>query len=252
MRYLSLTLGLAATLLAGAANAQEVIKAFGPGGPAPAMKDAATAFSAKAKVKVEVVAGPTGEWLDKAKAEGDLIFSGSEVMMSDFVTAMAGQIAESTITPLYLRPSAILVRPGNPKGIKDFSDLLARDVKVLVVNGAGQQGLWEDMVGRSGDIAKVRTLRSKIVAFATNSAAARKTWTERPEIDAWIIWNIWQVANPAIADVVEVEPEYRIYRDTGIGLTVRGQEKSAAKAFVAFLQSPEGAAIFRKWGWVTK
>ena len=190
------------------------------------------------------------EWLDKAKGEGDLIFSGSEVMMSDFVSAMGGQIAETTITPLYLRPSAILVRPGNPKGIKGFTDLLARDLKVLVVNGAGQQGLWEDMVGRSGDIGRVRTFRSKIVAFAPNSAAGRKTWTEQPDIDAWIIWNIWQVANPSIADVVEVEPEYRIYRDTGIGLTVRGQEKSTAKAFVNFLQSPEGAAIFRKWGWV--
>jgi rhodanese-related sulfurtransferase len=44
----------------------------------------------------------------------------------------------------------------------------------------------------------------------------------------------------------------RTLKETGIGLTVRGQEKSAAKAFVAFLQSPEGATIFRKWGWVTK
>jgi accessory colonization factor AcfC len=251
MRYLSLTLGLAASLLAGSANAQETIRAFGPGGPAPAMKEAAAAFGAKANVKVDVVAGPTGEWLDKAKAEGDLIFSGSEVMMSDFIAAMAGQIAEVTVIPLYLRPSAILVRPGNPKAIRGFSDLLARDLKVLVVNGAGQQGLWEDMVGRSGEIAKVRTLRSKIVAFAPNSAAARKTWTERPDIDAWIIWNIWQVANPSIADLVEVEPEYRIYRDTGIALTVRGQDKGAAKAFVSFLHSPDGAAIFRKWGWVT-
>lgn len=252
MKRLILAISIVVGLLAGPAHAQETIRAFGPGGPAPAMKEAATAFGAKENVKVEIVAGPTGEWLDRAKAEGDLIFSGSEVMMSEFVTAMGGQIAEATITPLYLRPSAILVRPGNPKGIKGLSDLLARDLKVLVVNGAGQQGLWEDMVGRSGDIGKVRALRSRIVAFASNSAAARKTWTERPEIDAWIIWNIWQVANPSIADLIEVEPEYRIYRDTGIGLTLRGQEKSVAKAFITFLQSSEGAAIFRKWGWVTE
>ena len=171
--------------------------------------------------------------------------------MSDFVGAMSGEIVESTIVPLYLRPSSILVRPGNPKAIRGFADLLARDLKVLVVNGAGQQGLWEDMAGRTGEIGKVRAFRSKIAAFAPNSAAARKTWTERPEIDAWIIWNIWQVANPSIADLVEVEPEFRMYRDTGIGLTKKGQGKDAAKAFVAFLQSPEGAAIFRKWGWVT-
>jgi accessory colonization factor AcfC len=251
MKRLTFVVSVLFGLLAGGAYAQETIKAFGPGGPAPAMKEAAAVFGAKENVKVEIVAGPTGEWLDKAKAESDLIFSGSEVMMTDFVAAMSGQIVDATITPLYLRPSAILVRPSNPKGIKGFSDLLTRDLKVIVVNGAGQQGLWEDMVGRSGDIARVRALRSRIVAFAPNSAAARKVWTERPEIDAWIIWNIWQVANPSIADLVEVEPEYRIYRDTGIGLTMRGQGKIAAKAFVTFLQSPEGAAIFRKWGWVT-
>ena len=32
---------------------------------------------------------------------------------------------------LYLRPVAILVRPGNPKGIRGFRDLLAPGVKVL-------------------------------------------------------------------------------------------------------------------------
>ena len=251
MSRITLVVGLTGSLLlATAAIAQDTIKAFGPGGPAPAMKEAAEAFGAKARVKVEIVAGPMGEWLEKAKAEGDLIFSGSEVMMTDFVSAMGGQIVETTIAPLYLRPSAILVRPGNPKAIKGLSDLLTRDLKVLVVNGAGQQGLWEDMAGRSGDIENVKKLRSKIVGFAPNSAVARKSWTERPEIDAWIIWNIWQVANPSIADAVEVEPEYRIYRDTGIGLTIRGQNKEHAKAFVTFLQSREGAAIFRKWGWI--
>nr|HAQ94611.1 ABC transporter substrate-binding protein [Afipia sp.] len=122
----------------------------------------------------------------------------------------------------------------------------------LVVNGAGQQGLWEDMAGRTGEIAKVKALRAKIVAFAPNSAAARQTWTERPDIDAWIIWTIWQVSNPSLADLVEVEPEYRIYRDTGVGLTRRGQGNPAAKEFVAYLRSPEGAAIFRKWGWIAR
>ena len=36
--------------------------------------------------------------------------------------------------------SSIAIEPGNPKTIKGFADLLGRDLKVLVVNGAGQQG----------------------------------------------------------------------------------------------------------------
>lgn len=171
-------------------------------------------------------------------------------MMTDFASAMGGQLVEQTIVPLYLRPAAILVRPGNPRQIKGLADLVDRDLKVLVVNGAGQQGLWEDMAGRTGDIAKVRRLRSKIVAFAANSAIARKAWIDRPDIDAWIILTIWQKSNPSLADLIEVEPEYRVYRDTGIGLTGRRQEKAPAKASVTFLQSPEARAIFRKWGWI--
>jgi accessory colonization factor AcfC len=232
------------------ASAEPTVRVFGPGGPAPAMKEAAETFSKTSTAKVDVVAGPTNAWLETARAEGDVIYSGSEVMMTDFVTAMGGQIAEETIAPLYLRPAAVLVRPGNPKGIGGLADLFSRDLKVLVVSGAGQQGLWEDMAGRTGDLSKVRALRSKIVAFATNSAAARQTWIERPDIDAWIIWTIWQVANPSLADLVEVESEYRIYRDAGVGLTRRGLGNAAAKEFMAFLQSPVGAAIFRKWGWI--
>jgi accessory colonization factor AcfC len=105
------------------------------------------------------------------------------------------------------------------------------------------------MAGRKGDIETVRSIRNNIVSYAANSATARQTWTSRPEIDVWLIWNIWQVSNASLADVVPLEPDYVIYRDTGVGLTVQGAAKPAAKQFVEFLRSSEGARIFKKWGW---
>jgi len=105
------------------------------------------------------------------------------------------------------------------------------------------------VAGRKGSVDTVRKFRSNIVAYAKNSAEARTTWTSKPEIDVWLIWNIWQVANPKLADMVPVEPDYAIFRDTGVGLTVQGTAKPAAKQFVMFLQSKEGARIFKKWGW---
>ena len=65
-----------------------------------------------------------------------------------------------------------------------------------------------------------------------------------------LLWTIWQVANPTLADVVEVEPDLRIYRDTGIALTKRGQMRPEAKRLVEFLASAEGQRIFVKWGWM--
>ncbi len=231
------------------AHAQEVIRAYGPGGPLPAMREAAEAFGKAAGVKVEVTAGPTPQWLDKAKTDADIIFSGAEYMMTDFIKAMDGRIDESTVKSLYLRPSAILVRPGNPKKIAGFEDLLAPGVKVLVVQGAGQTALWEDMAGRKGDIRTVRALRQNITVYAANSAEARKAWVEKTDLDVWLIWNIWQVANKDLADLVAVSPEYTIYRDSGIALTQQGKTKDAARKFVDFVQSPDGAKIFGKWGW---
>ena len=68
-------------------------------------------------------------------------------------------------------------------------------------------------------------------------------------VDAWLIWNIWEVANPRLAQVVPMDEAFRIYRDTAVVLTHKGSSEPQAKAFVEFLQSPEGAKIFAKWGW---
>lgn len=234
-----------------ASLAQEILYAYGPGGPAPAMKEAAAAFEKTSGVKVEVTAGPTPQWLDKAKTNADVVFSGSETMMTDYVYALDGQLSHQKVIPLYLRPLAILVRPGNPKHVSGVNDLFEPGLKVLVVNGAGQNGVWEDMAGRKGDIKTVAALRSNIVGYAKNSAEAKKTWTENKDIDVWLIWNIWQVANPQLADVVPISPDYAIYRDSGVAITTRAENKPAAKAFVSFLQSAAGAKIFAKWGWKT-
>jgi len=231
--------------------AEETLLVYGPGGPYPAMKEAAEAFGNLQNVKVEVVAGPTNQWIEKAKKDADIIYSGAEYMMTDFIFAMEGGIDESTVTPLYLRPSSILVRPGNPKKIRDFPDLLKPGMRLLVVNGAGQAGLWEDIAGKDGDIEAVKTFRKNIIAYAPNSGAAKKVWTENKDIDAWFIWNIWQVANRDLADLVPMSKPYVLYRDCGIALTKQGKGKELAKKFYEFVQSKDVARIFAKWGWTT-
>lgn len=225
------------------------LRMYGPGGPAPAMKEAAKAFEEKSGVRVLVTAGPTDQWLAKAKKNADLIFSGSENMMTSFIRAMGGAILEGTVRPIYIRPATILVRPGNPKGISGVRDLMKPGMRLLVVEGAGQIGLWEDIVGRMGSVDAIRAFRSNITNFARNSGEAKELWTKDPSIDAWLIYNIWEVANAAIADQVEVEPDLRIWRDCGIALTKRGSANSHAREFAAFLESAEGRVIFERWGW---
>jgi accessory colonization factor AcfC len=226
------------------------IRAYGPGGPAPAMREAAKVFGDRKGVEVEINAGPTPTWKEKALKDADLIFSGSEYMMTDFVRRdLPGLIDVSTIRSLYLRPSAILVRPGNPRQIRGVRDLAKPGIKVLVVEGAGQVGMWEDVAGRTGDVRLVDGVRRNIASFATNSAEAKKLWNGDSSYDAWLIWTIWQKEDLA-ADLVAIEKENTIYRSCGIAAASQSIQKAIAGEFCDFLQSEEARQIFVKWGWL--
>ncbi|MCR8547065.1 substrate-binding domain-containing protein [Salipiger sp. P9] len=243
--WISGALLAAATALGAQAD---TLKLYGPGGPTPAMKEVAAAFEAETGHDVQVTAGPASRWMDDAKADADLIYSGSENMMTAFFAAH-GDIVQESVVPLYMRPSAILVRKGNPDGIAGLKSLLEPGMKIMVVQGAGQVGMWEDAVGRMRSIADLRAFRDNIAYRAPNSGAARERWKEDGELDAWLIWNHWQIDNPDLADLVAVEPELAIYRDTGIGLTTRGAENPVASAFLDYVQSDAAAAIFAAHGW---
>lgn len=243
----------AATAFSISSRAAEPLHVYGAGGPAPAMKAAAAAFSKQTGIEVDVTAGPTGQWENAARSDGDLIYSGSEDMMSGFIALFGDEIVASSAEPLYMRPSVILVRPGNPHHIRGFADLLHRDdVHVMVVDGAGQNGLWEDLVGRDGDIQEVKALRHNIVAFAPNTAVALKRWSSDSSVDAWIVYNIWSIAHPGVAEIVPIEPRYRLARDCGLVLTQRGSKNADVQRFVEFLRSPAGLKIFKQYGWTDK
>jgi len=232
------------------ARPDAALKLYGPTSPSPAIQDAALAFGARHQVEIEVQGGPVEQWLNRAAVDADLIFASASFMMSQFVRNESLHIDPASVTPLYMRPSVVLVRPGNPHGVLDFPDLLKPGVRILVVNGSGQTGLWEDMAGKLGDIRTVRALRQNIVHYADTSDDAMKTWKERPDIDAWITWNIWYIPLRDQARLIPVSDDYRVYRNCSIALTQRGAAKPLAREFIRFLLSPEGADIFSSWGWM--
>lgn len=248
MKRLMLVAAAAVGLLF-AVPAAAQLRVYGPGGPAPAMKEAAVAFERKTGVKVEVTSGPTPGWIEKAGNDADIIYSGSDMMMTGFVRALPNLLSQSDVLPLYDRPSAILVRKGNPLKIRGFRDLVRKDVDVMVVEGAGQDGLWEDLASRAGGIEFLRELRPRIRHFAANSGEARKSWIERPELDAWVIWNIWQIDNAELADQVAVEPDIVIYRSMAVAPSRASRNPNDMRRFIQFIQGREGKAIFQRHGW---
>ncbi|WP_072222190.1 substrate-binding domain-containing protein [Campylobacter coli] len=239
-KYLFLSL-IAASFL----NAEVLV--YGPGGPAPAMKELALKFEEKTKEKVVVTAGPTPSWFKKARKDADLIFSGNTSMMDGFIKRIPSLNLEDLVV-LNTRPSGIIVRPNNPKNIKSFEDILKDNVNVMVVDGAGQVGLYEDMALKNGKRENLVKLRKNIKVYAKNSKIAIDEWNNNPNIDALIIWSHWAKALGDKALFIEDEKAV-VYRSAEIIPTKKGLQNKQALEFVKFIQSKEAQKIWKKHAW---
>ncbi|MCO6496415.1 MAG: substrate-binding domain-containing protein [Chitinophagaceae bacterium] len=237
-------------LFSGITRAQNnTIYVYGPGGPYPPINEAAERFSHQHGIKVIVTKGPLKNWQDKAKTNADLFYSGSEDMMSTFMSVFEDEMNTATIYPLYYRGSGLIVRKGNPHNIRKLTDLQKPGLNIMIVKGAGLTGVWEDMLGSLRNMDALRKIRANIKVFADNSGIAEKTWKENPGVDVWISWNIWQKMNAGIADFVSLKTKHTIYRDCGMALSKKGTTNSNARLFYDYLKTSEAAAIFKKWGW---
>lgn len=223
------------------------LNVYGPGGPAPAMKACAAAFEADSKTKVNIIAGPMENWIENAPT-ADLFFSGSENMMDSFADRIPFFDA-STITTRYLRPSAILVRPGNPKKISGVKDLVRKKLKVIVVNGAGQTGMWEDIIGGLQSVEALNKFRANIAFMGRNTGEAERQWNEDPSIDAWLVFNIWGKRNPDNSQIVKTDKKLTIYRSMGTALSSKSPQRAQALKFAEFISSPRCKKIFENAGW---
>jgi len=230
--------------------AQHVLHFYGPPGPLPAISEAAEAFQAKTGVQIEIQFGTLESWTVSAEQDADLVYATADYLMSRYLRTKDLHIDPESVTPLYMQSSIILVRPDNPKEIKDFPDLLKPNLKVMIVTGTGMKELWEDMAGRLEDIRTLRTLRKNVALVAETGEEAMRLWKERSDMDAWVTWNVWFVPLRSQAKLVPVSKDYGIHRRSSVALTHRGKGNPLAAEFVKFLSSPEGFKVFESWGWV--
>ncbi|MCU6161718.1 substrate-binding domain-containing protein [Enterobacter bugandensis] len=241
-----------ALLLMISVSASADVNLYGPGGPHTALLDAAAVYKQKTGVQVNVHYGPQGKWNEDASKNADILFGASEQSALAIVRDHSEHFSEKDIMPLYMRESILLVKKDNPKKIKRIEDLSRPGIGIVVNDGAGKSntsgtGVWEDIAGRKGNIETVASIRKNIIFFAPNSGSARSALEKMPEADVWITWADWAASNPGIGEVVEISPDYVIWRDMNI--TVRKDADSETRQFAAWLSSDEAASSFYKFGW---
>lgn len=189
---------------------KDTLYVFGPGGPFPPIEELSKTFETRYYVKVILTKGPFKNWQDEAQNKADVIYSGSEHMMTDFENALPNQIIAKSVYPLYRRNSGLIVRKGNPKKIRKIEDLEKDGLSIMIVNGSGLTGVWEDMLSNIDDMETFRAIRNNISVFAQNSGIAEKKWTEQKDIDVWITWDIWQFRNQETADLIKLKNKFTI------------------------------------------
>jgi sulfate transport system substrate-binding protein len=164
-------------------------------------------------------------------------------------------------SPFYSLPS-FLVRAGNPKGIKDWGDLVRDDVKVIFPNPKTSGNARYTYLAATAyakeafnnDDAKVKEFVAKLFAnvpvFDTGGRAATTTFVEREVGDVLITFESETrgIAKEFGEDKFErVTPSVSLLAEFPVAIVDKVVDKKgtrdAAKAYLDFLYSPEGQKI---------
>lgn len=167
-------------------------------------------------------------------------------------------------SPYYSLP-AFLVRKDNPKGIKDWDDLIREDVQVVFPNPkTSGNGRYTYLAAyafalekNGGDHAKaqdfVKTLFSHVPVFDQGGRAATVTFAEKEIGDALITFEAETggiAAQYAEKGFVRVTPSISLFSEFPVALVAENAKKNGSeevsKAYLGFLYTPEGQQILAK------
>jgi sulfate/thiosulfate transport system substrate-binding protein len=152
------------------------------------------------------------------------------------------------------------VRPGNPKGIADWPDLIREDVDVITPNpftsGGAQWNLLaayqaQIVAGRSEDEARAY-LTALIANTSVMDRSAREALTTfaAGQGDVLIAYENEAIfAQQAGQPLEYVVPEATILIENPVAVTRTCDAPEAAAAFVDFLYTPEAQAVFGRKGY---
>lgn len=277
LRYLVLILTMASAMPAAAVHAQKTLLNVSYDPTRELYKDFNSAFVKGWKAK-------TGESISFKHAHGG---SGSQAravidgLEADVVTlALAGDIDAIASKGLiasdwqkrlpqnsapYTSTIVFLVRKGNPKGIRDWSDLVKPGVSVITPNPKTSGGArWNYLAAWGYELAKTNKSEAKAKQFVTalyknvpvldsGARGSTTTFVERGIGDAFISWEneAFLAVNELGKDKFEIMvPSVSILAEPPVAVVDkvvdRRGTRAIAQAYLEYLYSPEGQEIAAK------
>jgi sulfate/thiosulfate transport system substrate-binding protein len=190
------------------------------------------------------------------EADIDVIAAKTGKIPADWKTLLPNNSAPYTSTIVFL------VRKGNPKGIKDWGDLVKDDVQVITPNPKTSGGArWNFLAAWAwakkaygGDDAKIHDYITKLFQHVpvldTGARGATQTFAERGIGDVLIAWENeaylaldelgpgqFEIVTPSIS--IKAEPPVALVKGNA---DAHGTTK-VAEAYLEYLYSPEGQQL---------
>ncbi|MDI6794308.1 MAG: molybdate ABC transporter substrate-binding protein [bacterium] len=235
-------------ILGGCTGKQNSLHLFAGAAGKPAIDEAAKLFEQEYGIKVEVTYGGSGAVLSQIllSQRGDVYIPGSDDYM-DKAESKGAVISRTRRIICYLKPS-IVVRKGNPKGIKGLEDLTQPGLKVAI--GTPEAVCLGDIaleIFRQAGIEE--RIRPNIVTQAHNCLHLL-TLLKLKQVDAIIGWDFYEHLAPQEAEVVELSQEIVQSRNIPAAVISFSKQKKSADKFVRFITAAKGKEIFARYGYL--
>jgi len=207
----------------------------------PPVAEAVERFHEKHGTTIECDYAGTGVLIARIKlsGKGDLYLPGDV----HYVNLAAEQgLVRSQQTVCYFVP-VIMVRKGNPKSIRSLQDLTREGIKL----GLGDPKACA--VGRTASkIFEKNGIDEQQLAVAYRSGTVNElgNHVKLGTLDAAIVWDAVAAQFGDDVEPVAIPVEQNEISTVAVGVLGSSEDPRTAAAFVAFLTSPEGRAVFRK------
>ncbi len=155
---------------------------------------------------------------------------------------------------------AILVRKGNPKKVLSLRDLGRPEVRVSMPNPAweGIGKRIEDSYEKAGGAAlktaimetKVRTGATYLTQIHHRQSPLRVLYDQSDAAPVWYTEAFYQKMLGHPVEGIEVPAKENIVANYIAGVMKAAPHAKAAEDFVAFLNSPQGQAVYKKYGFL--
>jgi molybdate transport system substrate-binding protein len=174
----------------------------------------------------------------------DLCIGGAEYLLDD--GEIRGIVQKNQRQLIAYRESAIVVPAGNPAGIHSLADLARPGVRVGISMIDCLKGLWEDVTGRAGLTDEIR----QNISFRATGCVAIVEAAAQGLVDAAFGWTAFDHLGEGRLEIVELPPQHRVYRGTGIGMLSFTKQPEKARQLMDFLITTEARACYQRYHWV--